>query len=534
MGKNNIKYTYEEVKIIIKEYGYELISKEYINSKINLTLRDIDGYLYFSNLSRIIKNIQPSKFGNNNPYTFTNIKLWFKFNTFPLELISEDCMDVKQTLIFKDKEGYYYTITFSNIQLGKIPRKFHKSNPYTIKNIKLWLVLNNMSNFKLITGKYVDRQQLIFKDSNGYMYLGNFNRMQQGDIPRRFDKSNPYTIQNMKLWCKLNNKPFELISYIYNGTYDNLQWQCLKEECGEIFEANWACIHSGRGCSVCVGRQVGLSNCLATRRPDWISEWHSTKNGNLTPWDITENYSKEVWWQCENNPKHIWNISPNGRSHHDSGCPYCSGRLPSEDYNLLIINPKLCEEWNYEKNNCNIPEQYCPSSGDYVWWKCKKCGYEWMAKISNRKNGRGCPECAESKGEKEIDNILLKNNWTKIIQEEYDILSNFDKQKQYYFIPQKTFKNLRGVGNGLLSYDHYLPNINLLIEYQGQYHDGTVSNQSEEEFIIQKEHDKRKREYAEQNHIKLLEIWYWDFDNIETILDNYLSNLNKPIEQVIR
>ena len=26
-------------------------------------------------------------------------------------------------------------------------------------------------------------------------------------------------------------------------------------------------------------------------------------------------------------------------------------------------------------------------------------------------------------------------------------------------------------------------------------------------------------EYAEQNGIRLLEIWYWDYDNIETILN---------------
>jgi len=99
------------------------------------------------------------------------------------------------------------------------------------------------------------------------------------------------------------------------------------------------------------------------------------------------------------------------------------------------------------------------------------------------------------------------------------------KDNHKYFIPQKTFPNLLGLGGGLLSYDFYLPKYNLLIEYQGNYHDGTANNQTEEEFIIQKEHDRRKKEYAEQNEYNFLEIWYKDFDNIETILNEYLNNL---------
>lgn len=43
----------------------------------------------------------------------------------------------------------------------------------------------------------------------------------------------------------------------------------------------------------------------------------------------------------------------------------------------------------------------------------------------------------------------------------------------------------------------------------------------EEQFKIQQEHDRRKREYAEKNNIKLLEIWY--YDNIEQILFKELS-----------
>ena len=77
---------------------------------------------------------------------------------------------------------------------------------------------------------------------------------------------------------------------------------------------------------------------------------------------------------------------------------------------------------------------------------------------------------------------------------------------------------------GDLSYDFYLPTYNLLIEAQGQQH---ITPKElfggEEQFQKQQEHDKRKRDYAEANGYKLLEIWYYDYDRIEEILNKELE-----------
>ena len=71
---------------------------------------------------------------------------------------------------------------------------------------------------------------------------------------------------------------------------------------------------------------------------------------------------------------------------------------------------------------------------------------------------------------------------------------------------------------------------NLLIEYQGEFHDGTAWQQTEIDFLRQQEHDKRKKNYAKKNNIGLLEIWYWDYDNIEQILNEVLNNLENSVE----
>jgi hypothetical protein len=135
------------------------------------------------------------------------------------------------------------------------------------------------------------------------------------------------------------------------------------------------------------------------------------------------------------------------------------------------------------------------------------CGTEWDIQPANFLNGNACPRCRASHGEKTIRRFLEN--------------SNID------FTPQKTFDELIGVGGRNLSYDFYIPQYNVLVEYQGEYHDGTASIQTEEGLKTQQEHDRRKREYAKSHGIDLLEIWYWDFDNIEGILTEYFNLYNE-------
>lgn len=324
-------------------------------------------------------------------------------------------------------------------------------------------------------------------------------------IPNKFHKSNPYTIQNIKLWCKLNDKTFELIDrQEYKGAKELLQWKCLKEDCQETFKANWEHIKTGNGCSYCAGKQIGLSNCLATKKPKLASEWHPILNGNLTPWDVTCGSGKKVWWQCDKG--HEWKISINSRTNKENECPFCAGFYPSENYNLLIYYPKIASEWNYNKND-KRPEEYTPSSNKRVWWECLECGYEWYAIINNRVAGRGCPKCAESKGEKQLE-IILTNY-------------NIPHDSQY------TFDDLIGVGGGLLKFDKSVfwdkeqTQLRMLIEYDGIFH--YEKQYDDDGFETIQIHDELKNQYCKNNNIKLLRIPYWEFDNIEDILMKDLS-----------
>ena len=67
---------------------------------------------------------------------------------------------------------------------------------------------------------------------------------------------------------------------------------------------------------------------------------------------------------------------------------------PLKENSLAMVNPKLAEQWNYEKNGTLTPYDVAPNSGHKVWWKCGVGHESWRAIISNRNDkGHNCPEC---------------------------------------------------------------------------------------------------------------------------------------------
>lgn len=133
----------------------------------------------------------------------------------------------------------------------------------------------------------------------------------------------------------------------------------------------------------------------------------------------------------------------------------------------------------------------------------EECQRSYKVTMGNFRKGRRCPHCSKSVGENLIELFLEENNI------EYET--------------QKTFKGLILVNN--LSYDFYLPEYNMLIEYQGEQHIKPVKHfGGEEQFKLQQKIDNIKRKYAEDNRYELLEIIYTDrtYDRVSKILKQKL------------
>jgi hypothetical protein len=521
------KLTYEEVRNYIESKGCKLISEEYINAQTKLEVQCKCGNIYKVNFNCFKSNNQTNcpECSNKTQWNFNTIKHFIEVESNSgCKLLSKEYIDVDSMLKIKCICGEDFNIPFYEFK-NKNKRVCEKCRRINNRNKKRVDIFNDMKIFfetlgyQLITKEYVDaKTKLIFKDRDGFFYFSNFNHMKIYKNSNKFDISNPYTIQNIKLWCKLNNKPFELLSEEYEGNRNKLKWKCLKEECGEIFEKNWGDMSQNQGCPYCVGKQIGLSNCLATLRLDLAAEWHPTKNGDLTPYNITISSGRKVWWKCSKNPKHEWETSVANRNKGDN-CPYCYGRYASEDYNLLVVNPKLCEEWDYEKNK-KKPDEYCPNSEEKAWWVCKECGYNWKSTIGNRNKNIGCPECSKSNGEKRIKEILSKYN--------------------IFYDSQYIFNDLIGIGGGWLRfdvpifYDKEKTKLKMLIEFDGEQHYKWIKGwMTKKDFNKLQYHDKLKNEYCQKHNIPLLRIKWFDYDNIEQILQKELNinNLKECVNQ---
>jgi hypothetical protein len=134
--------------------------------------------------------------------------------------------------------------------------------------------------------------------------------------------------------------------------------------------------------------------CEQNGRMDLLMEWDSEMNAPLLPNDIAVGSNKNVWWKCWRG--HSYTSQPNNRKS-GNGCPYCSGRKVLAGFNdLATLNPKLAQEWDYEKNSPLTPNDVTIGSNTKVWWKCSK-NHSWDAIIANRSKGAGCPFCSNTK-----------------------------------------------------------------------------------------------------------------------------------------
>jgi hypothetical protein len=246
---------------------------------------------------------------------------------------------------------------------------------------------------------------------------------------------------------------------------------------------------------------------------DFLEKYWDYDKNKVSPWETPcKTNGKKVWIKCQEKDYHgSYEIYC---CHFTSGvrCGYCGNRKVHPLDSLGTLYPQVLEVWS-DKNK-KSPYEYAPMSNKKVWWKCpdgKHKDFKRKIASSNIYKFR-CAECQFSEGEKVIEEYLMSNN--------------------IKYIPQKEFEGLVGLGGGNLSYDFYLPDYNLLIEFQGIQHEkpidfkGKGKEYAEKQFIIQKTHDNLKYNYAKSNIINFLEIWYYDFEKIKEILYKYLNKLN--------
>ena len=289
--------------------------------------------------------------------------------------------------------------------------------------------------------------------------------------------------ESFKKKLEKKNSNLEVIGNYINAK-EKIDIMCKK--CGYYFKSSPNNLLNGNGCPNC-------SKHIVRSLDDLYNQIENNTKNNVEILSPISSSNKKVEVKC-NICMYEWQSTPISLIRY--GCPNCEKNKrtkSNEDFTneLYIINPNIKLISKYKGLHSKVK---C---------ECLNDGHIWEADPSNLLKGTGCPICKESKGERKCRLFFERNDID--------------------FIQQKSFEGLVGLNNGLLRYDFYLPSYNLLIEYQGEFHDGKSNNFVKSFYNRQHEHDIRKRAYAKENNIDLLEIWYWDFKNIEEILSKELG-----------
>jgi very-short-patch-repair endonuclease len=131
---------------------------------------------------------------------------------------------------------------------------------------------------------------------------------------------------------------------------------------------------------------------------------------------------------------------------------------------------------------------------------CRKHGSFFVSPNNHLNKKSGCPKCASSKGENEIESFLVEN---KIL---------FERQKSF----NKCYNKKK------LFFDFFLPEYDILIEYDGEQHFKPIKFfGGVDSFTKRKLRDKIKNEFAKENNYNIIRISY--IDDIKETLKGKLN-----------
>ncbi len=174
----------------------------------------------------------------------------------------------------------------------------------------------------------------------------------------------------------------------------------------------------------------------------------------------------------------VYEVRPNNFLH-GNRCPYCSRRKADSQFKqdvFSLVNNDYTFLDTYVNNHTKLRVKH------------SKCGNIYEVRPTDFLDHHArCPYCNMPKTEKIIAKIL------DTLGIKYEI--------------QKTFDDLRDTQP--LSYDFYIPDQNILIEYQGLQHYQSINLYGgDDKFKLQQKHDQMKADYAKTHHYNLITVPY--------------------------
>lgn len=295
----------------------------------------------------------------------------------------------------------------------------------------------------------------------------------------------------LKKSLRVHGDKFDYSLVEYEGSHIKVKIKCPK---GHLFEQNPMDHWRGFGCKFC-NYQRHINNIKYTK-DEIIKLLQEKYLGGKFEVGEYKNTSTKIDLICPFHGKITKSVAQFLKGW---GCAKCKGLKSKLDNRYFIEKSKKIHGSLYDYSLINIK-----SSQIKVEIICLNHGV-FIQSPNSHLMGQGCPKCEYSKGELKIMNYLNKN--------------------EVKFEGQKTFEDCKNIRK--LPFDFYLPQYNLLIEYDGEYHYQIIKNfdkGDENKLELRKKKDEIKNKFCKDNNIKLLRIPYWEINNIEKLLEINLKN----------
>lgn len=309
-------------------------------------------------------------------------------------------------------------------------------------------------------------------------------------------------------WEKNTLNPY----HIYKSSKHEVWIKCNKTNYHGSYELTCNKFYNKRRCPYCKSKKVHINDSFAQYHIDntdknFLEKYWSDKN-TLNPFELSFRSGKKVWVKCQNKDYHYdYEVTCDDFTK-GARCPACVKAVhkthPFDSFGVLY--PEKAKHWS-NKNKISVYD-VAPMDNKEYWFVCEKCHKPFKRRLIkiNRKEAKGvgviCRECNASKGEKRIKNYL-------------------DKYKIKYIYDAGYFNDLLSEDGNRLRPDFILPKQRIWIEYDGEFHYQELYKGDSHDILVK--HDKLKNEYAKKNNWKLIRIPYWDYDDIEKILDKELN-----------
>jgi len=259
----NKKYTIENIKKIMLDFSYELLSNEYKNNTSKLKIKCDNNHIFITDMKHFKRGHKCPECSKNKKHTIENIKEYIESLNY--KLLSSEYINTLTKLTLQCPEGHIYLSTYSNFQQGKRCPVCFGTPKKTLENVSKYI---EMFGYKVLSTEYITNNTKLklscpnnhtFKMSYSSFHTGQrcplCSYINSGSIPEKeiaeYTKAiySGEVIENDRTQVKnyFTNYPLELDIYIpksskaieFNGKYwhnnDYIKWkdemkrkQCMK------------------------------------------------------------------------------------------------------------------------------------------------------------------------------------------------------------------------------------------------------------------------------------------------------------------